>query len=235
MKRISIDKIPNIIYNENISPKRVLLGLHGLYGSKESSTLQELAQNLEDRGCVVICVDLPRHGEYSDCPLTLPNVMNTIEAEIKYIKNAYPDAPLDLFATSFGAYSALLYLTKHDNPFDKIFLRCPAVNMSDIDDEDIEGGDNGDANEREEDSYKTFKLTKEFVAQLKENDLFFRPPVTYPVTVIQGDVDDVVPFDKVKKYIDEKLPNADLRVIKGADHIFKRPQDMTDIITIVRG
>lgn len=235
MKQILVDNIPVLIYNDIPNPKKILLGVHGFAGSKDSSALKEISCELEKQFVTTICFDLPGHGENLSLELTLKNVLVEFAALVKYVKENYKNTPIDLFATSFGAYSALLYLLKNKNPFDRVFLRCPAVNMSTVLEKriikDFEAFERdkkmalGDEN--------NITVTWNFYQELEQNDLLKADRIDLPITVIQGDKDDLVFFEDVKKYVEQKLPYATLIIIKGADHRFKRPQDMKQIIEIL--
>ena len=48
------------------------------------------------------------------------------------MKTRFGAAELYSYATSFGGYLILKYISEHGNPFHKISLRCPAVYMYDV-------------------------------------------------------------------------------------------------------
>ena len=58
--------------------------------------------------------------------------MDYLALVIDHVRQSYHSTELYSYATSFGGYLTLMYIRKRENPFEKIALRCPAVNMYDV-------------------------------------------------------------------------------------------------------
>ena len=103
------------IYRPNTKPTEVVIMVHGFAGDKESSVICALGEELSNSGIQVVSFDLPCHGadvknEYvnaTDCMLALTKVVNYVEEEFDTLK-------ISFFATSFGGYLLLNFLSKPD-------------------------------------------------------------------------------------------------------------------------
>ena len=161
----------NINIKEFISEdvKEILIGVHGFAGDKESSALTNVAEALSTNHIGLIALDLPGHGasEVNGDFLTIDNCLNDIKSVIEYAKKEYSGAKISMFATSFGAYLTLLYITKSGNDFNKVILRCPAIKMDQIFVDEIINEDMGTFNDR------TF-TTVGYERELKVNYAYFK-------------------------------------------------------------
>ncbi|MBQ2407925.1 MAG: alpha/beta fold hydrolase, partial [Bacilli bacterium] len=132
-------------YNINIkemlpeNPKEIMVAIHGFAGDKESSAISMVAEELMKQDIGVIALDLPGHGasEVDGDYLTLDNCLADIRFTLDYAKENFKDAKISLFATSFGAYLTLLLLTRYGNEYNKVVLRCPAIRMDKIFEDEI--------------------------------------------------------------------------------------------------
>ena len=71
--------------------------------------------------------------EIAKYKLTINNCINDIEAIEQYTKDNFgKNIKINIFATSFGAYIALLKLFKYNTKYNKIVLRAPAIKMDEI-------------------------------------------------------------------------------------------------------
>ena len=80
----------------------------------------------------LITFNLPCHGDDVKKKLSLTDCSSYIELVISYIKNKLCVDEIFSYATSFGGYLTLKYISEHGSPFKKVALRCPAVNMEEV-------------------------------------------------------------------------------------------------------
>ena len=129
-------QIPCIIYEPDFSDvDQVIIGLHGFGGSKDSSVLAAVAEEMYFYRTATITFDFPGHGE-STIPgqsLNLRSGRESLLAVVEYARELYPHVEkFGIFASSFGAYVALLamddLMALVGRP--KIVLRAPAVRMN---------------------------------------------------------------------------------------------------------
>jgi len=113
------------------SAERTVLAIHGFGGSKDSRAIEGLAQRLCGKGFRVAAPDLPCHGERteSERELTPEHCLSNILAVECWLRGL--GGEVSAFGTSFGGCLLLRRMELYGDPFRKIVLRVPAVNMAD--------------------------------------------------------------------------------------------------------
>lgn len=230
------------IYRPNTKPTEVVIMVHGFAGDKESSVICALGEELSNSGIQVVSFDLPCHGadvknEYvnaTDCMLALTKVVNYVEEEFDTLK-------ISFFATSFGGYLLLNFLSINQEKYNKIILRAPAVNMGEILEKVIipeHGFSVKDLNKGINLGYENpLLVNKAFLDELKNNDLFkkFKENLN-EYHVLQGLKDDVVDVKSVLKFLKENIggERCNFYPFENADHRFKNPGELEQIIKITK-
>lgn len=196
--------------------RRIVIVIHGMCSSKESSNAAFLLNFMPQRGIGVIAYDQPGHGSEGAKAeeLRIDNCMESLRAVEDYIREGYPHAEVCYFASSFGAYILGIYLARHLNSGRKAFMRCAAVCFPQI----ILG--NADA---EQDSDKRAELKEKgyvevkiggddpvrfslgFFEDLKDNDLYRifeeKAPQDVAMQFVHGEKDPLVPVAAVKGFV----------------------------------
>ena len=97
--------------------KGIVQAVHGLTSSKECSTYKMLFRKMPAAGYGVLGIDLPGHGyeESYEEELTIQGAIDSIEAAEKYAAELYPDKTICYFASSFGAYLTMLYMSRREH------------------------------------------------------------------------------------------------------------------------
>ena len=115
-------------------PEGIVIAVHGISSSKESSTVRMLLERLPAAGFGVIGIDLPGHGTAESAKeiLRISGAIDSIEAAEKYALQEYPGHEIYYFASSFGAYLTGLYISTRKHAGRKAFWRSAAVNMPDL-------------------------------------------------------------------------------------------------------
>ncbi len=215
--------------------RRVILGVHGFGGSKESGALTKLASAMTGEQTALIAFDLPAHGQSAvdETRLTVADAVADLRAMIGVVQTQYPDADKTLFATSFGGFLALLCADCLQEW--RVVLRAPAVTMPRILLSNV------------------LRLTDEQFRLLGEVVCPFERPIRLryacyrellscgedalkaqrPLLILHGDEDEVVPLGDVKDYC-ATHPQACLRVIEGADHRFRAEGTLDRAIAIAK-
>ena len=143
------------------------------------------------------------------------------------------------YGTSFGGYMLLRYLANHGNPFRKVALRCPAINMQETllraiaTDEDranlaagkpvLAGFD------------RKVKIGPQFIEALQAVDLREMPFFDYAddILIIHGTADEIVPMEDSAQFADDNV--IEFVPIEGADHRFRDPKKMDAAIASIIG
>lgn len=225
---------------ENSLPlQEMIIACHGFAGDKESSAIELLAKEMINYGVGVICFDFPGHGasKTDASNLTISNCMEDINVVEDYIHQNYNDIPVGIFATSFGAYIALINIAKNNKQYSHIILRSPAIRMANIYRYNL-------LRESEED-YKLRGFTKlgfereliipyTFMQELDNNDIFdiYKNMSHIPtIHIVQGDMDDIAPINDTKEFVSLNPEKISLYVIEGADHRMKGPGELDKAIS----
>lgn len=215
--------------------ERVILGVHGFGGSKESGALTKLAQAMSEDRTTLICFDLPAHGqsEADESHLTVADAKADLLAMIDYTEHAYPHADKTIFATSFGGFLTLLCAERLVGW--RVVLRAPAVTMPRILLSNV------------------LRLTDEQFSQLGEVVCPFERPIRLryscyrdllsygeaaflpqrPMLIVHGDADEIVPLEHIKAYV-QLHPQARLSVIEGANHRFQAEGTLDRAIALAK-
>jgi len=228
-------------YNIKGSERTVCVVIHGFGSSKESTTAAMLLKELPLRDIGAIALDLPAHGEspVQGEFLRLSNCIADIEATEARARELAPEAEIVYFASSFGAYSTLLYLAGKEQTtklrgagrnVPRAFLRSAAVSMPRLffgrltPERKAQLETVGEFTIRKEEySYtRNMKITQGFFDDLAGNDVFdiWREGIA-DLRMIHGQYDDAITLSDATSFA-EKF-KAPLTVVENGDHQLSVP------------
>ena len=205
---------------------------HGFAGHKDNRAAQKLAERLQKKhpDIAVLVFNWPCHGDDARGKLTLDDCMLYLDLVIAYVRKRFHTDNLCACATSFGGYLVLKYITEHPNPFRKIALRCPAINMAEV----MESGimSHGQMDELRKGKPilvgfdRKIKITPDFLAELHASDVPERDYTSFSedIVIAHGTKDEIVPFDVVRDFAERNA--IDFLAVPSADHRFTDPQKM---------
>ncbi len=203
--------------------KRVVLICHGFGGSKDLRAAAAFSRLPAEYGIGTVCFDFPAHGESpADArKLRVENCVSDLETVEEYARALVPEAEIVYFATSFGAYITLVYLTANVKMGCRAFLRSAALNMPEVLKRNFmpEGArpDRDGLIELSVPVIGTVKVTPEFVGELEKYDVFkLWRPGTASLAMIHGSADDVCDISSARRFAE--LTGASLIEIEGAGH-----------------
>ncbi len=235
--------IPYIIEYAEESEKNaeyVCIICHGFGSSKESPTAVSMAERLKKEGISSIRFDFPAHGE-SECEgedFLISNCLDDLEEIETIAGKKFPGAKLFYFASSFGAFINLIYLSTRKHRGVKSFLRCAAVDMPGI----MHNWIDGEYLEKlKEDGYLMFdegyarplKVTEAFYDELDRINLFELrqsdiqsggadseafPSGGTVIRMIHGTEDETAPYEDAVRFA--QTYSIPVISVKGADHRF---------------
>ncbi len=213
---------------------KIVLISHGLGSSKESPTVLGLAETLPNFGIGTYSYDFPGHG---DSPVDgkqfrIINCLNDLEAVETHISEIAPDAEIMYFSSSFGAYLNLIYLATRPHSGQKSFLRCAAVNLPAIFQNDTRPEYLEPLKKQgffTMDYPRPLKVTQEFCDDLARYDVFslFKANIA-EIAMIHGDGDKTAPVEDALRFAAQF--SADITIIKGAGHRFMNPGGRTAVL-----
>ena len=219
--------------NDLRSAKAAVLFGTGFAGHKDNNAAKTFAEKLlsKRKDAMVVVFNWPAHGDDVKKKLTLADCDTYLSLVIREIREKYGIQDLYAYATSFGGYLFLKYISEHGSPFRRVALRCPAVNMYDVLTRTIMKNDEYDRIERGKEVQVGFdrkiNVTKELLDQLKENDLRQRDFLEYAedLLILHGTKDEVVPFEDSRSFSEDNL--IEFIPVEGADHRFQNPTHMS--------
>jgi alpha/beta superfamily hydrolase len=151
-----------------------------------------------------------------------------------FVRQTYPNAKKHIFATSFGGYISLLC---YDFLMDfNYILRAPAITMPDlllqnvlkVSEQEFKACGFIDCGFE-----RPILLPYSFYAELRLQDDLLCKQYMKSVHIFHGDRDDIVPLDVILSFVNNNQ-NANLILVKGADHRFKNEGEIETIIAATK-
>lgn len=218
----------------------VLFG-HGFGGHKDNKAAERFAKHLleKNKNAAVVTFDWPCHGDDVRKTLRLEDCSTYIRLIVDFLNERYQKPALFAYATSFGAYLFLKFLSEEHNPFVKIALRCPAVNMYDVITTAIMTENDCKLLAKGHTAPVGFdrkvEIDNSFLDSLRQADITRRDylPMADNLLILHGTKDEIVPFFAVKSFAEKNVIEFD--AIKGADHRFQDPRSMDLAIARIAG
>ena len=221
-----------LYYQDLKDIRRIVLFSHGFGGHKDNGAAEKFAFRLitKYKGCAMVTFDLPGHGDDVKKNLHLDDCIIYMRLVLDYLYQKYQTAEIYTYATSFGGYLTLKYIFENGNPFKKIVLRCPAVNVYDVLTERIMSQADKERLEKGKEVPVGFDrkvmIGKSLLEDMKFNDIqqldFF--DYAEEILIIHGTEDEIVPFNVVYNFAENNL--IEFVPVEGADHRFRNERKM---------
>ena len=205
----------------------------GFAGHKDNRAAEKFAEKLLSRhaDALVAVFDWPAHGDDVKKKLDLDECGTYLELVTDAVKTKYGLREMYAYAVSFGGYLVLKYISEHPNPFRKIALRCPAVDMYDVLSHAIMKTEEYEKLQKGKDVQVGFDrkitVTRELLEALKANDIRQRDylEAADDLLILHGTADEVVPFESSRSFAEDNL--IEFIPVEGADHRFVNPVHMS--------
>lgn len=208
------------------SIRRAVLFGHGFGGHKDNKAAERFARYVlsKYKNIAVMTFDWPCHGSDARKKITLQDCDTYLALCIRCLRERFGARELYAYATSFGGYLFLKYISENENPFEKLAFRCPAVNMYDVITQAImQEGDLEKVQKGKEILVgfdRKIKIGPEFLQELKAADITTRDFSGFcgRILILHGTKDEIVPFAAAERFADENL--LDFEPAENADHRF---------------
>lgn len=221
------------IYAKDIhDTDRVVIFCHGFGGHKDTKAAATFAERMNSKykSTALVIFDWPAHGKDALKHLTLEACDEYLTLVIDYVKREFKAGKIYAEGTSFGGYLLLKYLIDHGNPFEKIVLRCPVIEMYStmmdriIDEENLIKLNKG--KEILVGFDRKVKIDKDFLEALHNNDMSQYEFFDYAddILIVHGTKDEVVSYDVSSAFAENNV--IDFVSVAGADHRFTDPKKM---------
>ena len=210
--------------------RRVILFGHGFGGHKDNKACARFAGQAisKYKDLAVLVFDWPCHGLDARNRLSLADCDAYLTIVLDYIRRTWTEEAIYCYATSFGGYLVLKYISEHGNPFRKIALRCPAVSIYNSLLNTIMTAEDKILIEKGKDALVGFdrkvKINKAYLEELAANDIRERDYLDYAddLLIIHGSKDEIIPFEDVKTFAEDNV--IEMLTAEGADHRFRNQQ-----------
>ena len=221
-----------LYYDKQHPIEKVVLFGHGFAGHKDNGAAQKFADRVltKYKGIAVLIYNLPCHGDDVKKKMVLQDCMTYMSIVLDYIKTEFNTDKIYSYATSFGGYLVLKYIREYGNPFLKIALRCPAVNMADVLTGTIMKNDELEMILKGKNVQVGFdrkiEVNRQFLTDLEQSDIQKNDYLDYAddILILHGTKDEVVPFEAGEKFAENNL--IEFIPVENADHRFQNPACM---------
>lgn len=211
---------------------RAVVFCHGFGGHKDNGAAEKFAQRLltKYKNTAMVTFDLPCHGDDVKKKLSLTDCDTYLQLVTAYVQQQYAPRALYAYATSFGGYLLLRYLQNHGNPFRRIALRCPAVDMYTVLTGNILSPQEREKLDKGKEIPVGFDrkimISKAFLQELQENAVHEMDFLDFAedILILHGTCDEIVPFDMAYAFADNNL--IEFIPVEGADHRFRDMKKM---------
>ena len=207
-------------------PRRVVLGVHGIGGSKADQIQVSIAEEMELFGSAVLRFDFPAHGDNEEEILSLHGCVDTLLDVADFAAQRYPDLQdLCIFATGFGAYVTMTAMQDLvELPFRvRLVVQTPSLRM----DQSVLNFTHVSPVTLEAMEMVLFKTSRRhigffhsFYEECRDNPAFATYPI--PMLILHGQYDDYVPMADIQQLRDLN-DRSKLVIIPGASHQFLEP------------
>ena len=204
--------------------ERVVIACPGFGSSKASPMIQALNQTLPQKGCGVVSVDFPAHGESPVWQegLRVPYCIDDLAVVEAYVRAQRPQAKIGYFGSSFGAYITLLYLSQAAVHGERAFLRSAAVAMPALVDSWVDQKAREDIARQgyfvpDYDYVREIRVTDAFLQDLEAYNVFDRYKAgTAALSMVHGGQDSVASYQAAQAFA--AAAGADFHTIPQGEH-----------------
>ena len=215
-------------------PDKAVIFFTGFGGHKDNGAARTFAEKLlsKHKNVIVVVFNWPAHGDDVKKKITLADCDTYISEVIRAVRKDTDVTELYAYGTSFGGYLLLKYVSEHGNPFRKIALRCPAVDMYDVLIRTIMQNDEYERIRKGKEVLVGFDrkilVTPQFLESLQANDIREREYLDYAddILILHGTADEVVPFESGKAFAENNV--IEFIPVERADHRFQNPTHMSN-------
>lgn len=212
--------------------KRAVIFGHGFGGHKDNKAAEKFASKIisKHKDISVITFNWPCHGDDARKNLLLSECDIYLTLVIDHAKKWFGTDELYGHATSFGGYLFLKYIAEHGNPFRKIALRCPSINMYTTITNRLMTADDMEKIRKNKPVLVGFdrkvKIGRQFLEDLREYDISEIDYMDYAddILILHGTKDEVTPFDDSAAFADRNV--IEFIPVPNADHRFTDPKTM---------
>lgn len=216
-----------VYYQDNMEMNSMVIYGHGFAGHKDNKAAERLADKLlsKNKGFALLTFDLPCHGEDVRKKLYMSDCIMYYDVVIHDAKDVLGAEKLYLNATSFGAFLTLKYIHENGNPFEKIVLRSPAINMFKTVSDSMVTEEVKEKLRKKKEAEIGFDrkviINQQFLDDLESTDLTKMDFIDYAddILIMHGTKDEIAPYDDAKQFCEDNV--IEFLPVEDADHRYK--------------
>lgn len=221
-----------VYYPDDMKITSMVIYGHGFAGHKDNKAAERLAEKLisKNKGFGLITFDLPCHGEDVKKKISLSECLMYYDVVVNDVKTILKAEKIYSYATSYGGFLTLKYISMHGNPFEKIVLRCPAVNMFKVVDSSLLTEEIREKLDKKKEAEIGFDrkiiINQQFLDDLKAVDLMSVDFMEYAddILILHGTKDEIVPIEDTIAFCEQNV--IEFIAVEDADHRFKELKKM---------
>ena len=207
----------------------LILFCHGFAGYKDNGQAKNIIERVLSKypRTAALAFDWPCHGADVKKKLCLADCYAYLRLVTQYARQTYPSARLLGYGTSFGAFIQLAYSNQYGNPFEKLVLRSPAINLYDSITERIISAAELEKIQKGKTVPVGFdrkvNVEDSFLRELRQTDLREMSFIDEAdnILLIHGTKDEIIPYSIVRDFSEDNV--MELISVDGADHRFQHP------------
>ena len=227
------------LYAASQTIKRIILFGHGFSGNKDNRTARVLYDTISrfDETSAMLTLDFPAHGDDTSEALTVERCLQYISTALNFIRAELKPNGIYGGGVSFGGYLMLRYIAEHGNPFQKLVLRSPAVNMYHVLTKQLMSSEEvsrclaggvvmvGSSNK--------VAVKRELIASLAKSDIleYSFKPFASDIFIVHGADDAIVCFENVKQFAE--INGISYTAVEAAGHHFSDPEKLNKAIGLM--
>lgn len=223
--------------NDQRNITELILFGHGFGGHKDTKAAENLAVKAmaKNKKVSLMSFDWPCHGKDVKKKMSLADCMTYMDLVLEYIDKVFGSPRLYLQATSFGGYCFLKYMHDTGRHFNKVALRCPALNMYESLTGTIMRHDEYDlirkGKEAEVGFDRKVRVGESFLKELEASDIrtYDYTDFAEEILILHGTKDEIIPFDVSSAFADDNV--IEFIPVENADHRFRDPDIMDKAIS----
>ena len=225
-----------IYYNNIRSIDKLVLFGTGFAGHKDNKASERFAETLlsKQKKAAVLTFNWPCHGDDVKKKMSLADCDEYITLVLDYIRDELNVSNIYGYATSFGGYMFLRYIEQNGNPFVKIALRSPAINIYESIISSIMKRGDMELLEKGKDVAIGFdnkvNVTKQFIEDLKNYYIREKDFIDFAddILIIQGTKDEIIPCEVVFDFAENNV--IEYIKVENANHRFQDYAQMGNAI-----
>lgn len=198
--------------------------------------VQALNEAMPKAGIGVYSFDFPSHGEspVGAAGLRVPFCIDDLAVVEERVHSMAPKAKIFYFASSFGAYITLLYLSRRTARGKRAVLRSAAVCMPELVQSWLNENSEAKLDKQgyfvpDYDYVREMRITKNFLQDLAEHDVMNRYQAGIAeLCMVHGAEDSVAPLQDAKAFAEAF--GADLVVFPEGEHSLMGEGELEDVL-----